>query len=210
MGKPSRIFNEQSRVRSWSTQSTSQRTRRSTSYSLCITESREQSVRSHKSLLDDNDSGGSHWDLQSFTPPPSDEHKSDSSSKSVELACKGCLPNSRKNSSMHDPQCSRSPSCGSDDFSARLSNLEKGYGERKSSIRSRRSLRSRTASMRPIPEEKHHEANAEAKKNCLCSSNRTLLWVGIGVTLLILIVVVIVLVKRRTSGAASELEPDST
>merc|ERR1711964_70698 len=145
-------------------------------------------------------------DLQSFTPPPSDEHKSDSSSKSVELACKGCLPNVRKNS-----KCSRSPSCGSDDFSARLSNLEKGYGERKNSVRSRRSqLRSRTASMRPIPEEKHNEADAEPKTNCLCSSNRTLLWVGIGVTLLILIVVVIVLVKRRTSGAASELEPDST
>merc|ERR1711964_1128 len=112
--KPSRIF-EQTRVRSWSTQSTSQRARRSTSYSLCITESREHSVRSHKSLLDDNDSGGSHWDLQSFTPPPSDENKSDSSSKSVELACKGCRPNTRKNSSsMHDPECSRSPSCGSE------------------------------------------------------------------------------------------------
>merc|ERR1711900_74441 len=186
-------------------------TRRSTSYSLCITESREQSVRSHKSLLDDNDSGGSHWDLQSFTPPPSDENKSDSSSKSVELACKGCRPNARMHSFRHDPECPRSHSCGSEDLSARLSNLEKGYGERKNSVRSRRSqLRSRTASMRPIPEEKHNEADAEPKTNCLCSSNRTLLWVGIGVTLLILIVVVIVLVKRRTSGAASELEPDST
>merc|ERR1712098_61352 len=128
-------------------QSNSQR-RRSRSYSLWTeNESRELSGRSHKSLLDDIESEGSHCDLQSFTPPPSDNHTSETTvtSNSVDIAFKDRQPNVRKHSTTTDAGCSTPHSCGGEE----LSNLEAeaGFGERRDDDRS--PPPSRTNSIRP-------------------------------------------------------------